>query len=94
MRLLQYSLTCARRLTLFPTPALLTNLGLSNHILHWITDYLTNRQQRVVVNGKTSQFSHVLYRMPQGSVLGPLLFLMYVDDSAQLPLSPGKPVLY
>ena len=58
---------------------------ISHHIISWISDYLTSREQKVVVDGKSSQFSPVISRVPQGSVLGPLLFLVYVDDLAQLP---------
>ena len=58
----------------------LQQTGISDYIISWISDYLTSREQKVVVDGKSSQFSPVISRVPQGSVLGPLLFLVYVDD--------------
>ena len=73
----------------------LQQTGISDHIISWILDYLTSREQKVVVDGKSSQFSSVISGVPQGSVLGPLLFLMYVDDLVQFSLScGGQMVLY
>ena len=45
---------------------------------------MSNRSQYVVVNGESSQSAHVIFGVPQGSVLGPLLFLIYVDDVADI----------
>ena len=45
----------------------LSNLGLDNHIIQWITSYLTERKQRVVLNGETSETACVLSGVPQGS---------------------------
>ena len=68
----------------------LANLGLDVHALSWITSYLTNRKQHVVVGGESSLDTPVLPSVPQGSVLGPLLFLVYIDDVSDVLLSDGS----
>ena len=66
----------------------LASMGLDSHILQWLGDYLYNRQQRVIVNGEASDSLPVLSGVPQGSILGPLLFIIYVDSVFLADLSP------
>ena len=54
--------------------------GISGSLLNWIRDYVSNRRQRVVVNGVASSYLNVTSRPPEGSILGPLLFLIYAND--------------
>ena len=51
-------------------------------------DYLTSRRQQVVINGATSRQTPITSGVPQGSVLGPLLFSIYINDIAEVTLSP------
>ena len=55
-------------------------MGITGKILLWLTDYLHNRLQRVVINGSHSTWVEITAGVPQGSILGPLLFLVYVND--------------
>ena len=54
--------------------------GIDGKVLRWIQEWLSDRKQRVVLNGKASKWTSVLSGVPQGSVLGPILFIVYIND--------------
>ena len=58
----------------------LEKYGITGNLLKWLKNFLYERKQRVVINGKSSKWSDVLSRIPQGSILGPLLFIIYISD--------------
>ena len=61
--------------------------GINGKLLLWISNYLSNRKQKVIVKSSSSSLQVVTAGVPQGSVLGPLLFLIYVNDIAESVLS-------
>ena len=65
----------------------LRQYGIDGDLLTWITDYLDDRKQRVVIKSYMSSFKNVKAGVPQCSVLGPLLFLIFVNDISSSLLS-------
>ena len=77
----------------------LHHYGIRNHTLSWIGAFLSNCTQTTVVNGVHSSYVEVTSGVPQGSVLGPMLFLLYINDinnaiKSQIKLFADDSVLY
>ena len=58
----------------------LDHYGVRGNNLDWLRSYLNNRQQYVYVNGTSSNKNNLKYCVPQGSILGPVLFILYIND--------------
>ena len=58
----------------------LNQYEISENLLRLIKCFLKNRKQRVALNGQTSSWTNVLAGVPQGSILSPLFFLIYIND--------------
>ena len=68
----------------------LADVGVRGNLLNWFSDYLSNMKQRVVLDGVASSLTHAFSGVPQGSILGPLLFIVFMNSITHLELSHGS----
>ena len=71
----------------------LASVGVSGSLLNWFRSYLSSRTQRVVIDGHSSEVHPVTSGVPQGSILGPLLFSLYLDPLTKISLSQDTTVI-
>jgi len=72
----------------------LSHYGIDGNLLFWIQAFLTNRSQCVKVNATMSSYLPISSGVPQGSVIGPLLFTLFINDITDLFDSPTKAILF
>ena len=65
-------------------------MGISGNLLNIMNSFLSERYQRVLLNGQSSESASIKAGVPQGSILGPLLFLIYINDLSDGIISDVK----
>ena len=72
----------------------LCNFGISGALLNWCKDYLTDREQRVVIEGMNSTWCAIPSGVPQGSLLGPSFFVIFISDMPEVVMPRNCVSLY
>ncbi|CAG4940655.1 unnamed protein product [Colias eurytheme] len=72
----------------------LESVGIRGLALDWFSSYLTNRKQYVKIDGIASEVLPIKFGVPQGSILGPTLFTLYINEIVNLPLNSAQIISY